>query len=273
MELDIFVVDAFTDKQFSGNSAAVVPVVDWLSVDLMQSIATENNLSETAFIKPINANHYAIRWFSPITEIDFCGHATLAAAYVLFNQLAYVGEIRFSTDKVGDLIVTQVETADSHTSAKPIQMSFPNLAPEPVSSIPNALTAGLSITPNVVLKNQQAYFAVMNSAAEVVNVEYQSELLALLAPLDVVVTAKADDDSKHDFISRYFWPANGGDEDPVTGSIHAGLAPYWSGELHKTSLVGYQASIRGGALFCQLKDGRVFVSGYGKLYLKGVIYV
>ncbi|WP_299572513.1 PhzF family phenazine biosynthesis protein [uncultured Shewanella sp.] len=273
MELDIFVVDAFTDKQFGGNSAAVVPVEDWLAVDLMQSIASENNLSETAFIKRVDLNHYQIRWFSPITEIDFCGHATLAAAHVLFNQFSCVGEVCFSTDKVGDLKVTQVSNADSTATPSAIEMSFPNLKPEIVESVPNALTAGLSVTPKAVLKNQQAYFAVMDSAADVINLEYQSELLALLAPLDVVVTAQADATSEYDFISRYFWPANGGDEDPVTGSIHAGLAPYWSEQLNKTDLVAFQASTRGGKLCCRISDDRVFVSGCGKLYLKGRIYV
>ncbi|WP_144211803.1 PhzF family phenazine biosynthesis protein [Shewanella donghaensis] len=263
MELEIFVVDAFTDNQFGGNSAAVVPVVDWLSVDLMQNIAAENNLSETAFIKSLSANRYEIRWFSPMTEIDFCGHATLAASFVLFEHLSCDGEIEFITDKVGSLTVTQL--AD-----KRIQMSFPNCAPSPINAVPEALLAGLSIAPQAVLKNEQAYFAVMSSAAEVKEVESQSEILKSLAPYDVVVTAR---DVQFDFVSRYFWPANGGDEDPVTGSIHAGLAPYWSGILGTNKLVARQASKRGGVLHCQVDGDRVLVSGYGVLYLLGTIYV
>ncbi|MFS1436850.1 PhzF family phenazine biosynthesis protein [Shewanella sp. 10N.286.48.A6] len=263
MELEIYVVDAFTKQQFKGNSAAVIPISQWLDDELMQRIAAENNLSETAFIKRLATNHYEIRWFSPLTEIDFCGHATLAASSVLFNHLDCDGELSFSTNKVGCLTVKQL--AD-----KRIQMSFPNQAPQPINKVPEALLAGLSITPQTVLKNDQAYFAVMASADEVVAVEAQSAILKSLAPHDVVVTAN---DDKFDFVSRYFWPANGGDEDPVTGSIHAGLAPYWAGELAKNELVARQASSRGGILYCQLEDDRVLVSGYGVLYLFGKIYV
>lgn len=266
MELEIYVVDAFTDTNFKGNSAAVIPINDWLDDELMQNIAAENNLSETAFIKAIGINQYEIRWFSPLTEIDFCGHATLAASFVLFNHLGCDGELEFLTTKVGKLQVTQL------TDMR-IQMSFPNLAPSPIEVVPEDLYEGLSIKPQSVLKSEQAYFAVMASADEVKDIQYQSETLKRLAPFDVVVTAKADDDSKHDFISRYFWPANGGDEDPVTGSIHAGLAPYWSSILNKTALVAQQASARSGVLYCQIDNDRVLVSGYGTLYLLGTIYV
>jgi predicted PhzF superfamily epimerase YddE/YHI9 len=241
MELDIFVVDAFTDQRFKGNSAAVIPLTDWLDAELMQDIAAENNLSETAFIKSLSANKYEIRWFSPLTEIDFCGHATLASSYVIFNHFDCDGE-----------------------------MSFPNQCPEPVIDIPQALLNGLSSKPVQVLKNSQAYFAVMASEGEVRNLQYQSEQLKQLAPFDVVVTAKA---REYDFISRYFWPANGGDEDPVTGSIHAGLAPYWAQVLSTTNLVAYQASKRGGVLFCKLDEDRVLVSGFAVLYMQGKAHI
>ncbi len=264
MELEVFVIDAFSDKQFSGNSAAVVLLQEWLEPQLMQDIAAENNLSETAFIKELAPKRYEIRWFSPLTEIDFCGHATLASSYVLFNYFGCQGEIEFQTTKVG---VLQVNLSDDGR----IEMSFPNQCPEPVEQIPAALLDGLSYHPVRVLKNRQAYFAVLSSEQEVKSVEYKSEKLKQLAPFDVVVTAQAD--KEYDFVSRYFWPANGGDEDPVTGSIHSGLAPYWAGELSKSQLVAYQASKRGGMLFCQLVGDRVHVSGFAVLYLRGNITV
>ncbi|PSW21799.1 PhzF family phenazine biosynthesis protein [Photobacterium sanctipauli] len=263
MELEIFVIDTFTQQQFKGNSAAVVPLKEWLAPSLMQKIASENNLSETAFIKQTELGKYEIRWFSPLTEIDFCGHATLASSFVLFNHLGYQGEIEFSTLEVGTLTVNQLEDGR-------IEMSFPNQCPEPVAELPSPLLEGLSIKPVQVLKNRQAYFAVMASEHEVLDVRYQSEQLKQLAPFDVVVTAKSEE---YDFVSRYFWPASGGDEDPVTGSIHSGLAPYWSEKLNKTELIAYQASQRGGVLYCNLVEDRVVVSGFGVMYLHGKIFV
>lgn len=263
MELDIFIVDAFTKQQFKGNSAAVVPVAHWLDREIMQNMAAENNLSETAFIRALSANKYEIRWFSPLTEIDFCGHATLASSYVIFNHLGGQGEIEFITSHVGSLFVHQ------HTDGR-IEMSFPNQCPDVIEQVPGALLAGLSAKPIQVLKNRQAYFAVMATEQDVKSLTYSSEHLKQLAPFDVVVTAKASD---YDFISRYFWPANGGDEDPVTGSIHAGLAPYWAKKLFKSELIAYQASQRGGILFCNISNDRVLVSGFGVLYLKGTAYL
>jgi len=263
VELNIFVVDAFSDQQFKGNSAAVVPVDNWLSDELMQNIAAENNLSETAFLKRVSSNKYEIRWFSPLTEIDFCGHATLASAHVLFFEFGLDKKIEFITSKVGNLSVLLNKQGE-------IEMTFPCQKPELVSVIPEQLLAGLSKAPVEVLKNRQAYFAVFNSEQDVFTVNYDSELLKQLAPLDVVVTSKS---SQYDFVSRYFWPANGGDEDPVTGSIHAGLAPYWAEKLDKRDLQAYQASKRGGVLNCVVSDENIIVSGKGVLYLKGKIYV
>ncbi|OCQ22231.1 phenazine biosynthesis protein PhzF [Pseudoalteromonas luteoviolacea] len=265
MKLDIFIVDAFTDTQFKGNSAAIVPLEHWINDALMQKIASENNLSETAFIVKNSSNSYHIRWFSPLTEIDFCGHATLATAFVLFNHLGVNNEIEFTTDKVGSLSVT------SQNDGK-IVMNFPMQKPEPILNVPEALLAGLSIAPNKVLKNSQAYFVVYNTQYDVEQVTYQSDLLKQLAPFDVVVTAKGDD---ADFVSRYFWPANGGDEDPVTGSIHTGLAPFWAEQLNKRTLNAYQASARGGNLICDvdIDSARVTLVGEGVLYLKGCIFV
>lgn len=263
MELDIYVVDAFTNSQFKGNSAAVVPLTEWLEPELMQNIAAENNLSETAFIKQVGKNQYEIRWFSPLTEIDFCGHATLASSLMLFDQLNVEGSIEFHTLKVGKLTVVK----NSHGK---IEMTFPARAPLPVKEIPTALIEGLSSNVERVLLSPQAYFVVLDNQQDVLDIEYQSAQLKKLAPYDVVVTAKGSD---YDFVSRYFWPANGGDEDPVTGSIHAGLAPFWAKELDKSSLVAYQASARGGVLHCDVSEGHVKVSGDGVLYMKGKIFV
>jgi PhzF family phenazine biosynthesis protein len=156
MELDIYVVDAFTDTQFKGNSAAVVPLEEWLAPELMQSIATENNLSETAFLKSIGANQYEIRWFSPITEIDFCGHATLASSLVLFDELGISGTIEFHTLEVGTL------TVEKNAQGK-IEMTFPVRPPKAVSDIPSALIEGLSCDVERVLLSPQAYFVVVDS--------------------------------------------------------------------------------------------------------------
>jgi len=266
MELTIFVVDAFTEQKFKGNPAAVIPLDEWISDDVMQYIATENNLSETAFIKSIGANCYEIRWFSPLTEIDFCGHATLASSFVLFNYFYIEGDIEFVTLQVGQLTVKKL--VDGR-----IEMSFPNQCPEVITDIPQPILAGLSIKPIEVLQNRQAYVAVLATEQDILTVEYDSQQLRLLAPYDLVVTAATSSDNNVDFVSRYFWPANGGDEDPVTGSIHAGLAPYWADKLNKKSLVAFQASPRGGTLYCHILNDRVLVSGFGILYLQGKVFV
>ena len=263
MELEINVIDAFTDVAFKGNSAAVIITNDWISAELMQSIAIENNLSETAFVKEIDIHNYEIRWFSPITEIDFCGHATLASSFVVFSKNDNVTNINFYAKAVGNLSITKMD--DGY-----IQMEFPSRPPENISDIPSALLNGLSIKPMEVLLNNQAYFVVYENEVDVTSVVPNNELLKQLAPYDVVVTAKSND---YDFVSRYFWPANGGDEDPVTGSIHAGLAPYWAGKLNKSKLIAYQASKRGGNIICNVADNKVYLLGKAVQYLKGTIKV
>lgn len=260
MPYPLFVVDAFTRTRFGGNQAAVMPLAAWLPEALMQAIATENNLSETAFVVKDDNGVFHIRWFSPLTEIDFCGHATLASAHVLFGKNPQASRLRFYAKAVGELVVTKAEDGL-------IEMSFPNRAPE-VCEAPAALLAGLEPKPRQVLKNAQAYFAVYDSEAEVRALNPDLEALKALAPFDVVATAPGD---SHDFVSRYFWPANGGAEDPVTGSIHAGLTPYWAERLGKAALHAFQASARGGELFCRLEGERVLVAGYCVSYLKGSI--
>lgn len=265
MELEINVIDAFTDTIFKGNPAAVIITDEWLSKSLMQSIALENNLSETAFLVLDEKNTYHIRWFSPITEIDFCGHATLASAFVIFSKYPKLSTVNFSAKAVGLLPITKAESGN-------IQMDFPNTHPVKIEAIPTHLKSGLSIEPLEVYRNAQAYFVVYETESEVLSVLRDNESLIKLKPFDVVVTCRAE--SKiYDFISRYFWPANGGDEDPVTGSIHTGLAPFWANRLGKNELVAYQASTRGGVLHCTVLGDRVLISGNAIQYLKGNITV
>lgn len=263
MKLKIQVVDAFTDEIFKGNSAAVIITDQWLPDALMQSIAFENNLSETAFLVQDKDDCYSIRWFSPITEIDFCGHATLAAASVLFADNPNTQNVTVIAKAVGKMTVSKMDDGF-------IQMDFPNKKPLPIDTIPASLLNGLSIMPSTVLQNDQAYFAVYENESDILEIQQNNQQLKMLAPYDVVVTAKA---SNYDFVSRYFWPANGGDEDPVTGSIHAGLAPYWSEQLGKTQLLAYQASKRGGVVCCRVAGERVFISGKTAHYLEGYIDV
>jgi PhzF family phenazine biosynthesis protein len=250
MELVVQFIDAFTGGDCKGNAAAVIEVKTPLTKQVMQKIATKNNVSETAFIIK-NGNKYEIRWFSPITEIDFCGHATLASAHYVFEINPELKKVVFFANAVGDMIIEkQVDGA--------IRMDFPNQEPELVTSLPKSLCEGLSIEPDEVYCNTQAYFAIYNSEHDVHHLEYTTSELIQLAPRDVVVTALSRD---YDFVSRYFWPANGGDEDPVTGSIHTGLAPFWARRLNKNVLVAYQASERGGILECVVDNDRVMVIG------------
>lgn len=265
MQLPLHIIDAFTAQRFHGNPAAVVLLDAWLPAPLLQSIAAENNLSETAFVVwSAERAAFEIRWFSPLTEIAFCGHATLASAFVLFEADAGLQELTFSAAAVGEVSATREPGGR-------IRMRFPRRDARPVQDPPAALREGLRPTPSAWLVNQQAYLAVYASEAEVRAVQPDLERLKALAPLDVAVTAPADAGAAHDFVSRYFWPANGGDEDPVTGSIHAALAPYWAQRLGKDELVALQASPRSGTLFCTVSDASVEVAGHCVRYLRGTI--
>ncbi|MBV8048187.1 MAG: PhzF family phenazine biosynthesis protein [Paludibacterium sp.] len=263
MKLDICYIDAFTKVPFHGNTAAVVPLAAWLPETTMQAIAAENNLSETAFFLTGAQEKIAIRWFSPLTEIDFCGHATLASAYLLFQQNPSWTQLSFWADAVGELLVRRQPDGA-------LQMAFPNRAPKPVETIPPALLAGLSEPPRAVYRNVQAYVALYDEEETIRRLKIQHAPLKTLAPYDVAVTAPG---KESDFVSRYFWPANGGDEDPVTGSIHAALTPFWAERLGKTQLVARQLSARGGILYCALEGDRVLVSGHAVEYLRGTITV
>lgn len=263
MRIKIYHIDAFTDALFAGNYAAVLLTDTWLSNRMMQAIAAENNLSETAFVKRGHDSHHAIRWFSPSSEIDFCGHATLAAAFVLFQESPELQTFSFYAKAVGTLTVRRGSSGD-------IAMTFPNQMPVPVAKVPAALLQGLSRAPVEVLLNRQAYFVLYGHEDDVHSVSPNYETLLRLAPYDVVVSAQS---LKYDFVSRYFWPGNGGTEDPVTGSIHAGLAPLWAERLGKQDLRAYQDSPRGGTLHCLVSGQDVVVSGRAVQYLVGHIEI
>jgi predicted PhzF superfamily epimerase YddE/YHI9 len=262
MQLTIHQIDAFTNELFKGNYAAVIPLKSWLSDELMLNIGAENNVSETAFTCPQPDGSYAIRWFSPLMEIDFCGHATLAAAFVLCEQ-ENLSTIRFVADAVGELVINK------HSDGS-FAMTFPNQMPNEINEIPTELMSGLSTLPVKVLKNRQAYFAIYDTEQQVIDLKTDSALLKKLYPFDVVATARSED---YDFVSRYFWPANGGEEDYVTGSIHTGLAPYWAQQLNKTPLSAYQASSRGGHLLCDVTPSAVTITGRAIRYMQGTIYL
>ena len=262
MQLTIHQVDAFTNELFKGNYAAVIDIDTWLADELMLKIGAENNVSETAFTCCQADGSYAIRWFSPLMEIDFCGHATLAAAFVLCEQ-HNLSQIRFHAAAVGELIINK-------NSDGSFAMTFPKQAPEACQEVPSELLAGLSIQPVKVLKSRQAYFAIYDNEQDVLTLKTDSTLLKALFPLDVVATAPS---AEYDFISRYFWPANGGDEDYVTGSIHTGLAPYWAQQLGKTSLNAYQATSRGGHLHCEVAEHTVTITGHAVRYMQGTLFL
>lgn len=261
MKYRIYQIDAFTDQVFSGNSAAVCPLDKWLSDDLLQKIAMENNLAETAFyIK--KDNEYQIRWFTPITEVDLCGHATLAAAYVLFNHENHIGNaISFYSARSGKLTVSK--HGDSLT------LNFPIDIYESIELSEN-LKQSFDILPMHALKGKTDYILVFETENQIKEIKPDLNQIAKLGGRGVIITAKGD---YVDFVSRFFAPQSGIDEDPVTGSAHTTLTPYWSKRLNKTELTAIQLSERKGYLHCKLLDDRVEISGNAKLYLIGEIYI
>lgn len=267
MNLHVYHVDAFTNELFRGNPAAVVPLREWISEDLMQQIAMENNLSETAFFVPLypgdsGGADYHIRWFTPSLEIDLCGHATVAAAYVI-SECLKTGEkkIKFSTEKVGMLEVTVEEGW--------YLLDFPARMPEPVTA-PALLYKALGVDAMEEVLISRDYFVVLDSEEAVRNLKPDMTLMRQLDAMGVVVTAKGD---LVDAVSRCFYPKAGVDEDPVTGSAHCNVVPYWSRKLGKKQLVCRQISARGGELVCEDRGDRVVLGGQAILYMKGELFV
>jgi len=262
MQLPIYQVDAFTDKLFSGNPAAVIPLKSWLADDLMQRIALENNLSETAFFVP-NTDGFEIRWFTPTVEVNLCGHATLATAFVIFNVLKYQKNIILFSSKSGILKVTK---QDKWLELDfPLQETFPAEAPE-------GLIESIGKKPKEIYRAADDYMLVYSSQKEIEELKPNFNALKSIKARGIIVTAKAKS-KKIDFVSRFFGPGSGIDEDPVTGSAHTKLVPYWSKIFNKTALTAEQISSRKGYLKCTLVNDRVLMAGKGKLYLKGKISI
>ncbi len=258
MQLRMFQVDAFSRQIFGGNPAAVVPLTEWLPDTLMQNIGMENNLAETAFFVPADRG-FQLRWFTPAIEVDLCGHATLASAHVLCQHLGYHKErIHFFT-RSGELIVEKAE--------KGYRMDFPCDRLEPVPAL-EPLEKGLGRKPLEVYKGREDYLAVLGSEAEVQGLQPDYRALATLGGRGVIATAPG---TSFDFVSRCFFPAAGIDEDPVTGSAHTTLTPYWAERLRKDTFRARQISKRGGELLCELHGKRVHLIGSAVTYLEGTI--
>ncbi|MBR8834973.1 MAG: PhzF family phenazine biosynthesis protein [Stigonema ocellatum SAG 48.90 = DSM 106950] len=259
-QIKIFQIDAFASVVFRGNPAAICPLTDWLSDELMQAIAAENNLAETAFFTQ-NGDNYDLRWFTPRCEVDLCGHATLASAFVIFTYLEPArNSVQFNT-RSGPLWVKR--------NAELLTMDFPSLKPTLCTNPPALLVEGLGKTPQEVLSTKSNYLSVFASEEEVRAIQPDFRLLEQLHPHGVIVTALS---KNADFVSRYFAPSYGVPEDPVTGSIHCSLVPYWANRLGKTQLYGKQVSNRGGELWCEAQDDRVSISGHAVRYFEGEIY-
>jgi PhzF family phenazine biosynthesis protein len=261
MELKVYIANAFAENKFGGNPAAIVPLREWLSEDLMQQIAMQNNLAETAFIIP-QGNDYHIRWFTPAVEVKLCGHATLASAHVFFNHLGYNKDRITFHSKSGPLHVQK-------RSDGKITLDFP--ADEPVETKnPDAIEHGLNVKPLAVYKSSFDYMVVLNSQSEIENLSPDFNLLKTLPSRGTIVTAKGDD---ADFVSRCFFPQSGIDEDPATGSAHTVMVPYWAKKLGKTRLSAIQLSKRKGYLDCELDGNRVLMSGNAHTYLVGEFFI
>lgn len=260
MQLPIYQVDAFTDRLFGGNPAAVIPLDSWLPDNLMQSIAVENNLSETVFFVK-EGDVYHIRWFTPATEVKLCGHATLTSAYVLFNILNVVDNSIHFTSLSGSLYVSKEEDGS-------MTMDFPKAEMTPCST-PQALWESLGAHPVECLKGED-YMAVFEDEQTLLSLQPDFRQMATLPTRGIIVTAPGEE---CDFVSRFFAPQSGIDEDPVTGSAHCALAPYWADKLNKYTLTAIQRSKREGHILCRVTEDRVQLTGNAKLYLTGSIEV
>lgn len=258
MNLKLFQIDAFAERVFRGNPAAVVPLQHWLTDEMMQLIAMENNLSETAFFVPVH-DDFHIRWFTPVSEVNLCGHATLASAHVLFNHLGYQKEeIRFYS-RSGEL---KVKKADDL-----IVLDFPASAVNQ-TDFPDYTRQALGIMPQECYKGREDLMFVFRNEAEIRQLRPDMNLLKKMDGRGIIVTAPG---SGYDFVSRFFAPIEGIDEDPVTGSAHTMLTPYWSQRLSKEMLVAGQISRRGGTLHCRHLGDRTEIGGKAVTYMEGKI--
>lgn len=260
MTIPVYQVDAFTNQPFKGNPAAVCPLDAWLPDELMQKIAMENNLAETAFIVPYE-DAFQIRWFTPTTEVALCGHATLASAHVFFSHLHYAtNPIRFFS-KSGWLTVTK-EIDGKLTLDFPADPAMP-------ADVPEGLFEALNVHPSLVFKGKFDYLVELRNEEEVRSLTPDFKALSVIPSRGVIVTALGH---KHDFVSRGFFPQSGIDEDPVTGSAHCLLTTYWNQKTGKDYFFAQQASARSGEMICKLKGDRVLMTGEAVTVLKGEIY-
>ncbi len=258
MRIPLYQVDAFADRAFAGNPAAVCLLEDWPEDSLLQAIAAENNLSETAFLAPEGA-HWRLRWFTPKVEVDLCGHATLASAHVVFEHVRReTRTVAFET-RSGRLTVSR--------NGPVLSMEFPANPPEAIAA-PAGLAEALGAAPEAVL---EARFISVAIFPDEPSVRALRPDFRRLAALNSGITAATAPGEEVDFVSRCFAPGHGIDEDPVTGSAHCALAPYWAARLGKTALTARQVSARGGRLACAIQGDRVVISGRAAPYLSGTI--
>jgi len=260
MSYPIYTVDAFTEKVFGGNPAACCPLDEFLPTDIMQKLANENNLSETAFFVKKPGGSYDLRWFTPEVEMDLAGHPTLATAFVIFNELGHESDtIEFHT-KSGLLTVIK--------KGELLEMNFPSRMPVACTP-PDDLLKGFNIKPGKVLKSRD-YFLVYNTQEEVENAIPDYNYLNKVDALGIIITAKGN---ASDFVCRFLVPNSVIGEDPVTGSAHATLIPYWAQELNKTDMTSIQLSKRKGHLWCGSRGDRVTIAGKAVLYMKGEYFL
>ena len=261
MKTKLYQIDTFTDKLFHGNPAAVCITNEELSEELMQNIAAENNLAETAFVVKTSSG-FDIRWFTPSVEVDLCGHATLASAFVLFNHLAYEGDkITFKSQKSGLLSVTKAGNL--------LTLDFPSDTLQEANT-PQALIDAFGSKPLKTYKGNTDFLLIFSSEEQLKAFKPNMNLIAKVGGRGVIISAPG---TEVDFVSRFFAPQSGIPEDPVTGSAHTTLTPYWSKELNKTKLTAKQLSKRQGDLTCEYLGNRVKISGTALTYLVGEIEV
>ncbi len=262
MKIPIYQIDAFSETPFSGNPAAICPLDSWLADDVLQAIAAENNLSETAFYVAQNC-HYHLRWFTPALEVDLCGHATLATAHLILNRLSpELPQVTFETLS-GTLRVRRVEDR--------LAMDFPSLATETPAQPPSELIAAMGAAPRECYPIRKVH----NAPYWLLVFETEAQVAALTPNFaamgaNAIATAPGD---RSDFVSRFFAPMSGVNEDPVTGSAHCTLAPFWAKRLGKTELVARQISARGGDVGCRLEGDRVVLTGKCAFYMAGEIEI
>lgn len=261
MKQKIYQVDAFADKVFSGNPAAVCPLAQWLNDDLLQKIAMENNLAETAFYTR-NGNQYEIRWFTPTVEVDLCGHATLAAAFVLFFCEGHTENIiNFYSPRSGALVVTK--------NGDFLTLNFPTDILDSIA-LTEEINSCFDQKARIAFKGKTDIMLVFETEEQILNAIPDLRKIALISARGIIITAKGNE---VDFVSRFFAPQSGINEDPVTGSAHTSLTPYWAKQLNKNDLNAIQLSERKGYLKCKYLKERVEISGAGKLYLIGEIFI